>query len=144
MDNKELDEKELELEFDNKELNKNIELEGFEYIKEDDVINIPVGTRIFYILKDNFFTEKNKKKSGILVSIQNPEILKLRGGFNAKWYIYTNKYYIFYKKKIEKKNPLKEILTKLVEEDFKSITSIQHENYQSSSTSTSEPSFSES
>lgn len=123
------------------ELHKDIELEGYEYIKEENIINIPIGSRIYYFSKNDFLKNRIFKKTGILVNIQNPEILKLRGGFNSKWYIYTNQYYIFYKKKIHKKNAFKEILTKLVEEDFKSI---QPQNYVSSSTSTSDPSFSES
>ena len=84
--------------------------ELIDYNYTEDIINIPIGSHLKYVSKKNLV-----KKSGILKEIKDETILELRV-FKTKWFIYTDKYYIFYKKIV--KNKFKKILEDLVKSDF--------------------------
>ena len=86
------------------------ELINYKYCEEDNIKDIPKGSHIKYISKCNL-----TKKSGFFRTSTNDSIIQLYF-MNRKWYIYTNKYYIFYKTKDH--NSLKNILKELVENDF--------------------------
>jgi len=87
--------------------------ELIDYNYTEDIINISIGSHLIYISKKNFI-----KKSGVLKEIKDETILELTI-FKRRWFIYTNKYYIFYKKIV--RNKFKKILEDLVKNNFKII-----------------------
>jgi hypothetical protein len=97
----------------NKNILDKIKDELIDYNYTEDILNIPIGCHLKYVSKKNFI-----KKSGILKEIKDETILELRV-FKTRWFIYTDKYYIFYKKIV--KNKFKKILEDLVKNDFKII-----------------------
>lgn len=93
-----------------------VQLNEFVYCDNENIYNIPLGSNIIYIDKNNIVLKK-----GILKNYKNTDILGLTSRNKVfNWFIYTNKYYIFYKAKT---NNLKLFLKELVKSDF---TSIKH------------------
>lgn len=86
-------------------------LENTKYIDINNVLNVPLGSYIIYITKDNLI-----KKGGFLVKIINDEIYKIKN-YNKSWIIYNSKYYMFYKEPIRDK--LRNILDGIINNDFK-------------------------
>ena len=86
-------------------------LENTKYIDINNVLNVPLGSYIIYITKDNLI-----KKGGFLVKIINDEIYKIKN-YNKSWIIYNSKYYMFYKEPIRDK--LRNILDRIINNDFK-------------------------
>ena len=88
-------------------------LENYTYIENENISNTPLGSHVYYISTTNLIC-----KSGILISIKCNSIFELMNMYrNRKWYIYTNKNYIFYK--VPVRNKFKSILLNLVNSDFK-------------------------
>jgi hypothetical protein len=87
------------------------ELINYKYCEEDKINDIPRGSHIKYISKKNLL-----KKGGFLKNIKETTILELFNFNYRKWYIYTDKYYIFYK--IPGSNSLKNTLKNLVDNNF--------------------------
>jgi hypothetical protein len=88
------------------------ELVDYKYCEFDNIIDIPRGTHIKYISKKNLI-----KKSGFIKDIKDNSILELINVYRkTKWFIYTEKYYIFYK--FKNSNSLKGILKQLVDNNF--------------------------
>lgn len=91
------------------------ELEGYTYVTEKDIKYLSNGCYVVYISKKNF-----RKKGGLLKQVIDPTILELFDTYkNRRWYIYTTEHLIFYKNIV--KNKMKELLIKMVNDDFKSI-----------------------
>ena len=86
-------------------------LENTKYIDINNVLNVPLGSYIIYITKDNLI-----KKGGFLVKIINDEIYKIKN-YNKSWIIYNSKYYMFYKEPIRDK--LRNILDGKINKKFK-------------------------
>ena len=84
------------------------ELEDYIYV--DNIDNLQLSSRILYISKNNLII-----KRGILKD-KRDSILVLTGF--RKWYIYTDKYYIFYKNNNYKRDKFKETLKALVDNNF--------------------------
>ena len=84
------------------------ELEDYIYV--DNIDNLQLSSRILYISKNNLII-----KRGILKD-KRDSILVLTGF--RKWYIYTDKYYIFVKNNNYKRDKFKEILKALVDNNF--------------------------
>lgn len=92
-----------------------IELSNYNYISSENINNIPIGSHLKYISKKSFIIKK-----GILKDIKNNIIIELTNRpRNIKWYIYTDKYFIF--NKIDNSNNFKNILKELVDNDFSDI-----------------------
>ena len=91
-----------------------LELTNYTYVEQENIINIPLGSYIRYISKNSL-----NKKSGFLKNIKDSTILELFLVNKRSWFIYTDKYYIFYK--IPKHNSLKSSLLELISKDFKII-----------------------
>jgi hypothetical protein len=92
------------------------ELKNYKYIEYNTINTIPINGYICYINK-NFY----KKKNAILISIIDNSIFKLTNYSKKRiWYIYINKYFIFYKDKNISK--LKSILQEMVDTDFTDLT----------------------
>tara|TARA_B100001175_G_C19374628_1_gene573516 strand:- start:57 stop:509 length:453 start_codon:yes stop_codon:yes gene_type:complete len=81
------------------------------YIDESNILNIPLGSYIIYITKENLM-----KKGGFLVKIINEDIYKIKN-YNKTWIIYNNKYYMFYKEPVRDK--LRSVLDSIINNDFK-------------------------
>lgn len=93
----------------------NDKLKDYIYVDPSLIKNIPLGSSIAYVSKKDF-----SKKGGFLKSIKDDTILELINSYNkARWYVYTNKYYIFYK--VPNRNKLKSALLNLINSDFKDI-----------------------
>jgi hypothetical protein len=93
----------------------NNKLKDYIYVDPLLIKDIPLGSSIAYISKKNF-----SKKGGFLKSIKDDTILELINSYNkSRWYVYTQKYYIFYK--IPNRNKLKNALLNLINSDFKDI-----------------------
>lgn len=88
------------------------ELDNYIYVPEDKLHEIPLKSRIKYISKGSLVP-----KNGMLRRVDENIILELYMG-KRKWYIYQNKYYIFYKKQGSK---LKLLLQKMVNNDFNKL-----------------------
>lgn len=90
------------------------ELKNYVYVEENDILSIPLGSSIKYISKNTLM-----KKGGFLKEIKDSSILELiNPNKKRKWYIYTDKNYIFYNTNT---NKLKDFLQTLVESDFKDL-----------------------
>ena len=90
------------------------ELKNYIYVEGNDILNIPLGSCIKYISKNNLM-----KKGGFLREIKNSSILELiNSQKKTKWFIYTDKNYIFYNKNT---NKLKDFLQTLIDSDFKDL-----------------------
>ena len=87
-----------------------LELINYKYCDYDNINTIPLGSNIKYISKKNLL-----KKNGFLKNIKDGSILELINT-KKKWYIYTDKYYIFYK--IPCNNSLKNTLQYLLDNNF--------------------------
>ena len=88
-------------------------LENYTYIENENIGNIPLGSFIYYISINNLMC-----KSGLLISIKGKSIFQLMNlNRHTKWFIYTDKNYIFYK--IPNRNKFKSMLLDLVKTDFK-------------------------
>jgi len=86
------------------------DLTNYKYCEYNNFQTIPLKCHIKYISKNNFI-----KKSGYLKENKN-SIMNLYNG-NKNWFIYTDKYYIFYK--LYNKDKLKEYLQNIIDSDFK-------------------------
>jgi len=87
------------------------DLINYKYCSVTDIDSIPLKSNIKYISKNNFI-----KKNGFLKEIKNSNIMHLYNS-NRNWFIYVDKYYIFYK--LHNKNKLKECLQNIINSDFK-------------------------
>jgi hypothetical protein len=93
----------------------NDKLKDYIYVEPLSIKTIPLGSSIAYVSKKDF-----SKKGGFLKSIKDDSILELINSYNkARWYVYTDKYYIFYK--VPNRNKLKSALLNLINSDFKDI-----------------------
>jgi len=94
-------------------LNKyNNELKNYVYI--NDIRNINEKTSIRYISKNNLIM-----KNGYFRKYIDPNIIELYINSNKIWYIYTDKYYFFYKK--SNNDVMRDSLQSLVDSGFKII-----------------------
>jgi hypothetical protein len=90
-------------------------LKDYIYVEPLLIKDIPLGSSIAYVSKKDF-----SKKGGFLKSIKDDTILELINSYNkARWYVYVDKYYIFYK--VPNRNKLKSALLNLINSDFKDI-----------------------
>jgi len=87
------------------------QLINYKYVEQENINTIPLGTYIKYISKNNLIL-----KGGFLKNIKENEILELFLVNKKKWFIYTDKYYIFFK--IPNHNKLKNSLLDLVNNNF--------------------------
>jgi hypothetical protein len=88
------------------------ELVNYKYCDNENINDIPKGSHIIYISKNNLL-----KKSGFLKDIKDNTILELINiNKKGKWYIYIDQYYIFYKN--PGTNSLKNTLKSLVDNNF--------------------------
>lgn len=94
------------------------ELNNYNYINDENIVNIPLGSYIKYISKKSFILKK-----GFLHEIKDNTIFKLKYSYK-KWYIYTDKYFIF--NKISNSDNFKSILKQLVDSDFNDVKSNFH------------------
>jgi hypothetical protein len=90
------------------------ESELYNYKIIDDLKEIIPKTNIRYISKNNFSI-----KNGYFRKYIEPNIMELYINSNKIWYIYTDKYYFFYKK--SKNEVFRNSLQKLVDNNFKII-----------------------
>lgn len=90
------------------------ELENYKYIESiEDLENVPIGTYIKYICKKSIF----KKKGGFIRNVKDKSILELNNNLlKRKWYIYIDKYYLFYR--VSEKEKLKNLLQKMINSNF--------------------------
>ena len=87
------------------------ELINYEYVENEDILKIPLGTHIKYISKNSLI-----KKGGFLKEIKNSSVLELLNiQKKNKYYVYTKNNYIFYKKH----DKLRNLLQTLVDSEFK-------------------------
>lgn len=92
------------------------ELIDYNYVKSNEIINIPLGCYILYISRNSLY-----KKGGFLKAIKDKSILELMNvNKKHKWYIYTDQYYIFYK--LSNQNKLRDTLQNLLNTNFSEIT----------------------
>jgi hypothetical protein len=91
-----------------------LELIDYTYVDQENIESIPLGSYIRYISRNSL-----NKKSGFLKSIKDPTILELFLINKRKWFIYTDKYYIFYKIPKPNHSSLKSSLLELISKDFK-------------------------
>lgn len=90
------------------------ELKNYKFVEGNDILNIPLGSCIKYISKNNL-----TKKGGFLKEIRDSSILELiNPSRKSKWFIYSDKNYIFYNKSASK---LKDYLQTLIDSDFKDL-----------------------
>ena len=94
------------------------ELLNYTYVEPENIINIPRGSYIKYFSKNLL-----NKKGGFLKDIKDISILELFIINKRKWFIYTDKYYIFYKIPIHTTlhDTLKSSLMDLIKNDFKIV-----------------------
>ena len=86
---------------------------NYQYVEDNDISTIPLNSHIIYICKNSHI-----QKSGFLRNIKENNILHL-SIYNRNWFIFTNKYYIFYK--LKKEDLLKKSLLNLVDNNFQII-----------------------
>jgi hypothetical protein len=98
-------------------LNRNEELKNYKYIENiEDLENIPGGTYIKYISKNSIF----KKKGGFFKNVKDKSIIELYNNYiKKKWYIYADKYYLFYR--ISQKEKLKILFQEMIDSNFKNL-----------------------
>ena len=92
------------------------DLIGYIYCENDNISNIPLGSNIIYINKNNFL-----KKKGTLKNYRNSILELISRNKKISWFIYIDKFYIFYKEK--NNNNFKLFLKELVKDNFNALQS---------------------
>ena len=90
----------------------NNKLCNYEYIENNNIINLPFGTNLRYISKNSL----NKVRSGYLKEVYEGNIIELYINSKNIWHIYLDKFYVFQKK--SKNDILRSALQSLLDTDF--------------------------
>ena len=95
-------------------------LDNYKFIEVKEYYNIPIGSFLRCISKNNFFI----KKGGYLKEVKDISLFAFHTMTRRSvWFLYVNEYYIFIK--IPKKDKLKYMLNNLIKSDFAIFNKIE-------------------